>query len=310
MTDQLNLPFTSESTTTDVTAGVDLTGKRAIVTGASSGLGKETARALAAAGAEVTLAVRNLEAGTKVAEDITAQTGNANVHAARLDLDDRASIDAFIAAWNGPLHILVNNAGIMALPELSRTPEGFEQQFATNHLGHFALTLGLHDALAAAHGARVVVVSSGTHQVSGVNFDDIHYQGRAYDPWQAYGQSKTANILFAIEAAQRWDGDSIAVNAIEPGAIYETGLLRHVEITPEFQQIVDNTPFKTVEQGAATQTLLAASPLLDGVTGGYFADSNVIEKSVTNPDGLAPHAADPEAAARLWELSVQLLNQK
>ncbi|WP_435226192.1 SDR family NAD(P)-dependent oxidoreductase [Streptomyces sp. Tue6028] len=310
MTDQLNLPFTSESTTTDVTAGVDLTGKRAIVTGASSGLGKETARALAAAGAEVTLAVRNLEAGTKVAEDITAQTGNANVHAARLDLDDRASIDAFIAAWNGPLHILVNNAGIMALPELRRTPEGFEQQFATNHLGHFALTLGLHDALAAAHGARVVVVSSGTHQVSGVNFDDIHYQGRAYDPWQAYGQSKTANILFAIEAAQRWDGDSIAVNAIEPGAIYETGLLRHVEITPEFQQIVDNTPFKTVEQGAATQTLLAASPLLDGVTGGYFADSNVIEKSVTNPDGLAPHAADPEAAARLWDLSVQLLNQK
>ncbi|MFE1884430.1 SDR family NAD(P)-dependent oxidoreductase [Streptomyces diastatochromogenes] len=310
MTDQLNIPFTSESTTADVTAGVDLTGKRAIVTGASSGLGAETARALAAIGAEVTLAVRNLEAGIKVAEDIAAQTGNPNVQAARLDLDDRDSIDAFTAAWNGPLHILVNNAGIMALPELKRTPEGFEQHFATNHLGHFALTTGLHDALAAAHGARVVVVSSGTHQVSGVVFDDIHYQGRPYDPWQAYGQSKTANILFAVEAAKRWAGDNITVNAIEPGAIYETGLLRHVEITPEFQQIVDNTPWKTVEQGAATQTLLATSPLLEGVTGGYFADSNVIEKSVTNPGGLAPHAADPEAATRLWELSTELLNQK
>ncbi|MCZ0991063.1 SDR family NAD(P)-dependent oxidoreductase [Streptomyces diastatochromogenes] len=310
MTDQLNIPFTSESTTADVIAGVDLTGKRAIVTGASSGLGAETARALAAIGADVTLAVRNLEAGIKVAEDIAAQTGNPNVQAARLDLDDRDSIDAFTAAWNGPLHILVNNAGIMALPELKRTPEGFEQHFATNHLGHFALTTGLHNALAAAHGARVVVVSSGTHQVSGVVFDDIHYQGRPYDPWQAYGQSKTANILFAVEAAKRWAGDNITVNAIEPGAIYDTGLLRHVEITPEFQQIVDNTPWKTVEQGAATQTLLAASPLLEGVTGGYFADSNVIEKSVTNPGGLAPHAADPEAATRLWELSTELLNQK
>ncbi|MFI9842040.1 SDR family NAD(P)-dependent oxidoreductase [Nonomuraea sp. NPDC051941] len=310
MTDQLNIPFAKESTADDVIAGVDLTGKRAIVTGASSGLGAETARALASAGAEVTLAVRNLDAGRQVAADITAKTGNASVHARRLDLDDRASIDAFVAAWQGPLHILVNNAGIMALPELTRTPQGWEQQFATNHLGHFALTTGLRDALTAAGGARVVMVSSATHQASGIVFDDIHYDNRPYDPWQAYGQSKTANILFAIEAAKRWAGDKITVNAIEPGAIYDTGLLRHVEITPEFQQIVDATPWKTVEQGAATQTLLAASPLLEGVTGGYFADSNVIEKSETNPNCLAPHAADPDAAARLWELSEKLLDQQ
>ncbi|WP_335989423.1 SDR family NAD(P)-dependent oxidoreductase [Glycomyces sp. MUSA5-2] len=309
MTTRLDLPFDQDSTTDDVIAGVDLTGKRAIVTGASSGLGAETARALAATGAEVTLAVRNTEAGAKTAADITAATGNPHVHAVRLDLDDRASIDAFATAWDGPLHILVNNAGIMALPERTLSPDGWEQHFATNHLGHFALTLALHDALAAANGARVVAVSSGTHHASGVVFDDINYTSRDYDPWQAYGQSKTANILFAIEAAKRWAGDKIAVNAIEPGAIYDTGLLRHVQITPEFQQIVDATPWKTVQQGAATQTLLAASPLLEGVTGGYFADANVIEKSQTNPNGLAPHAADPDAAARLWDLSLDAIQE-
>jgi NAD(P)-dependent dehydrogenase (short-subunit alcohol dehydrogenase family) len=307
MTDHqlLTTPFDKESTTSDVIAGADLVGKRAIVTGASSGLGAETARALASAGADVTLAVRNPDAGRKVAQEITATTGNVGVHVTRLDLDDRASINALASAWQGPLHILVNNAGIMALPTLTRTPQGWEQQFATNHLGHFALTLGLHDALAAAHGARIVVVSSGTHHASPVVFDDINYQHRPYDPWSAYGQSKTANILFATEGARRWVGDKIAVNAIEPGAIYETGLLRHVEITPEFQKIVDATPWKTVEQGAATQVLVAASPLAEGITGRYFADCNEAEVSATNPLGLAPHAADPDAAARLWDLSTQ-----
>ncbi|WP_433475609.1 SDR family NAD(P)-dependent oxidoreductase [Spirillospora sp. CA-142024] len=308
MADQLDLPFDKDTTAEEVIAGVDLTDRRAIVTGASSGLGAETARALASAGAEVTLAVRNTETGNKVAQDITASTGNAGVHVVHLDLDDRTSIDAFTGGWRGPLHILVNNAGIMALPELTRTPQGWEQQFATNHLGHFALTRGLHGALAAADGARVVVVSSATHHASSVVFEDIHYRNRPYDPWQAYGQSKTANILFAIEAAKRWAADGIAVNAIEPGAIYDTGLLRHVEITPELQQIVDATPWKSVQQGAATQVLLAASPLVEAVSGGYFADSNVIERSETNPNGLAPHAADAEAAARLWKISEELLD--
>ena len=147
---------------------------RAIVTGGASGIGIETARALAGAGAEVTLAVRNVEAGNRTAEDIAATTGNARGRLASLDLADRASVASFVAAWDGPLHILVNNAGVMALPE-RRTPEGWEMQFATNHFGHFALAMGLHRALAAAGGARVVSVSSGAHLISPVVFDDIHF---------------------------------------------------------------------------------------------------------------------------------------
>jgi NAD(P)-dependent dehydrogenase (short-subunit alcohol dehydrogenase family) len=143
----------------------------------------------------VTLAVRNTDAGERAAADIQATTGRDDLRAARLDLADRSTIDAFTAGWTGPLHILVNNAGVMALPERTTTPEGWESQFATNHLGHAALTLGLHDALAAAQGARVVVVSSSAHLMSPVVFDDIHFTSRPYDAWSAYGQSKTATIL-------------------------------------------------------------------------------------------------------------------
>jgi NAD(P)-dependent dehydrogenase (short-subunit alcohol dehydrogenase family) len=175
----------------EVVAGIDLSGRRAIVTGGASGIGIETARALAGAGAEVTVAVRNVEAGNRTAEDIAATTGNARVRVAPLDLADRASVASFVAAWDCPLHILVNNAGVMALPEM-RTPEGWEMQFATNHLGHFALATGLHRALTAAGGTRVVSVSSGGHLISPVVFDDIHFRVRAYEPWPAYGQSKTA----------------------------------------------------------------------------------------------------------------------
>ncbi|AXH01012.1 SDR family NAD(P)-dependent oxidoreductase (plasmid) [Deinococcus wulumuqiensis] len=308
MTQQrLTTPFNNTSTADDVIAGVDLTGKRAVVTGASSGLGAETARALASVGADVTLAVRNVEAGQKVADDIKAKTGNQNVHVAKLDLDDRASIAAFVAAWDGPLHILVNNAGIMALPEKQLSADGWEQQFATNHLGHFALSLGLHDALKAANGARVVSVSSATHHRSPVVFEDINFEHRPYEPWEAYGQSKTANILFAVEAAQQWKGDGILVNAIHPGAIYETGLLRHVEMTPEMQALVDQTPWKTVEQGAATQVFAAASPLVEGITGRFFGDASEPEVSDTDPLGLAPYAADEAAAGRLWDLSLEWL---
>ncbi|MEV6865787.1 SDR family NAD(P)-dependent oxidoreductase [Streptosporangium subroseum] len=148
---RITTPFTRDSTADEVLAGVDLTGRRAVVTGGASGIGVETARALAAAGAEVTLAVRDIEAGERTADEIASKTGNGNVSAAPLELAERSSVAAFAAAWQGPLHILVNNVGVMALPELHRTPEGRELQFATNHLGHFGLTLGLHDALAAAH---------------------------------------------------------------------------------------------------------------------------------------------------------------
>ena len=178
--------------------------RRAIVTGASSGIGVETARALADAGAAVTLAVRNTAAGHRVAAEIRESTGNRAVTVGALDLSDLSSVAAFVAAWSGPLDILVNNAGVMAMQELTCRPSGHEMQFATNHLGHFALATGLHDALAAAGSARIVSVSSGGHLRSPVVFDDIDYAFRDYDPFGAYGQSKTANVLFAVEATRRW----------------------------------------------------------------------------------------------------------
>jgi NAD(P)-dependent dehydrogenase (short-subunit alcohol dehydrogenase family) len=309
-TDRVTTPFTARSTAAEVLAGIDLSGRRAVVTGAASGIGAETARALAAAGAQVTLAVRNLQAGARTAAEITASTGNPQVRPAPLDLADPASVAAFVAGWDGPLHILVNNAGVMATPE-TRTPQGWELQFATNHLGHFALTTGLHPALAAAGGARVVSVSSSGHLRSPVVFDDIHFRHRPYDRWLAYGQSKTANVLFAVEAANRWATDGITANALMPGAIH-TNLQRH--ITPEELTRVRNTsgppiPWKTIEQGAATSALLAAAPLLDGISGRYFEDCNQAEPSQPGNyrRGVANYALDPEAAARLWHLSTQTL---
>jgi NAD(P)-dependent dehydrogenase (short-subunit alcohol dehydrogenase family) len=307
---RISTPFGRATTAEQVIAGVNLTGRRAVVTGGASGIGVETARALAAAGAEVTLAVRDVEAGKRTAAEITAKTGNDGVLVAALDLASRASIASFAAGWQGPLHILVNNAGIMALPNLSRTAEGWELQFATNHLGHFALACGLRDALAAAGNARIVSVSSNSHRRSPVVFDDIHFMRRQYDPWVAYGQSKTANVLFAVEACRRWAVDNITANALMPGGI-RTNLQRHQEanITPEIRAIFDNYPWKTVEQGAATSVLLAASPLLEGVGGRYFEDCG--EAAVTTEpdaeDGVRPHALDPDAAARLWDVSLEML---
>src|SRR3954464_15102901 len=208
MTQTVTTPFDRSSTAADVVAGLDLTGRRIVVTGGASGIGVETARALASAGAELTLAVRNPEAGERTAADIRATTGNEAVTVASLDLADRASVRAFAAAWEGPLHVLVDNAGMMASP-LMRTPEGWEMQFATNHLGHFALATGLLPALRAAGGARIVSVSSAAHLRSPVVFDDIPFDRREYEPWAAYGQSKTANVLFAVEATHRWAGDGI-----------------------------------------------------------------------------------------------------
>ncbi|HEY2174351.1 MAG TPA: SDR family NAD(P)-dependent oxidoreductase [Mycobacteriales bacterium] len=307
----LRTPFTDRSTAAEVAAGIDLSGRRAIVTGAASGIGIETARALAGSGAAVTLAVRNLEAGKRVAEDIIATTGNDQIAVEALDLADRASVAAFVALWDGPLHILVNNAGVMASPEM-RTAEGWEMQFATNHLGHFALASGLHTALAAAGSARIVSVSSSGHLISPVVFEDIQFRARAYDPWVAYGQSKTANVLFAVEAANRWAGDGITVNALMPGAI-RTNLQRHLddaELDRMRARVGGSTgvSWKTPEQGAATSVLLAASPLLDGVGGRYFEDCN--EAGPNQPGtrrGVAAYALDPHAAGRLWRASVDLL---
>ncbi|OHV36020.1 MULTISPECIES: SDR family NAD(P)-dependent oxidoreductase [Pseudofrankia] len=310
MTDRIITPFTAESTAAEVIDGIDLSGRRAVVTGGASGIGIETARALAGAGAEVTLAVRDVDAGDRTAADLIASTGNKQVLVARLDLADQASVAAFVAQWDGPLDILVNNAGIMASP-LLRTPEGWELQFATNHLGHFALATGLHGALTAPGGARVVSVSSSAHHRSPVVFDDIHFESRAYEPWSAYGQSKTANVLFAVEASKRWAGDGITVNALMPGGI-RTNLQRYVseEDLERLRAAAGGADlkWKTPEQGAATSILVATSPLLDGVGGRYFEDCNEAEVGALSArNGVAPHALDPEAAARLWDVSVTTL---
>jgi NAD(P)-dependent dehydrogenase (short-subunit alcohol dehydrogenase family) len=311
----IRTPFGFASTAAEVAEGIDLAGKRAIVTGAASGIGVETARALAGAGAGVTLAVRDVEAGARVAADITASTGNADVAVGKLDLADRASVDAFAAAWEGPLHILVNNAGVMAIQQLELTPEGYEMQFATNHLGHFALALGLHDALAADGNARIVSVSSSGHQRSPVIFEDLHFAFRPYEPFLAYGQSKTANVLFAVEATRRWADDGITANALMPGGI-ETNLQRHVD--PDYMEQArarygPQIRFKTVEQGAATSVLLAVSPQLEGVGGRYFEDCNeaeVLTKRGEGPSalsGVAWFALDEAIAERLWEESLRML---
>ncbi|SCF07323.1 NAD(P)-dependent dehydrogenase, short-chain alcohol dehydrogenase family [Micromonospora haikouensis] len=304
-------PFTRENTADEVSAGIDLTGRRAIVTGGASGIGVETVRTLARRGAEVTIAARRLDAATRIAEDIKADTGHPNVHAAELELTDRASVAAFADAWTGPLDLLINNAGVMMIQELTRNADGREMQFATNHLGHFDLTTRLHAALAAApDGARVVNVSSSGHLFGPVVFDDIDYRFRVYDPLSAYAQSKTAGILFAVGATQRWAGDGILVNAVNPGAI-RTGLQRHIGgklATPQDQQ-------KDVHQGAATSIFAAVSPLLEGIGGRYFNDNTEavpVDKRPADARVLvttvARYALDPEAADRLWTASEQYLS--
>jgi len=299
--DRITTPFAFSTTATEVVEGIDLTGRRAVVTGGASGIGVETARALAATGAEVTIAVRDLKAGEQVAADIRATTGHA-VDVRRLELTDLDSVDAFVAGWDGPLDVLVNNAGVMATPE-TYTEQGWELQFATNHLGHFRLALGLHDALAAAGHARIVSVSSSAHFRSPVIFDDLFFRFMPYDPWAAYGQSKTANVLFAVEATRRWAADGITANSLMPGSI-ATNLQRHSGGGTR------NPLAKTPEQGASTSVLLATSPLLAGVGGRYFVDNQeavVVDRPTNDMTGVAPYALDAANAERLWDVSLELL---
>ena len=308
----ISTPFDATSTALQVAAGVDLTGRSAVVTGASSGIGVETARALASTGAAVTLAVRDLAAGRRVAADIAASTGNPALTAAPLDLADPGSVRAFTDAWTGPLHVLVNNAGVMMTPE-TYTPQGWELQFTTNHLGHFALALGLHEALAADGAARIVSVSSSGHGNSPVVFDDLFFDRRPYDPGAAYGQSKTAQVLFAVEATRRWAADGITANALMPGGIW-TRLQRHwdpaVLAAAKASTEAAGWTAKTPEQGAATSVLLAVSPLLEGIGGRYFEDcreADVVPEIVAGLHGVRDYALDPAAATRLWDVSAELL---
>ena len=305
MPSPIRTPFGFHSTALEVLQGVDLTGKCAIVTGASSGIGIETAEALARAGAEVTLAVRRPKAGDEVTARISSATGSQLVGTRQLDLADLNSVRTFVRGWSGPLHILVNNAGIMANPEVERTPQGYELQFATNFLGHFALTLGLHDALAAAKGARVVCLSSNAHMYSPVLFDDPHFNFIPYAPFVAYGQSKTACILMAVEISRRWSADRIFANALNPGAI-----------PTNLQKLIGpmKTPVerrKTPQEGAATSVLLATSRWLEGIGGRYFEDCNearlVDHRPTDFSGGVAPYALDSDNARRLWELAEHLM---
>ena len=310
------------STADDVLSGIDLTGVRAVVTGGASGIGVETARALAAAGAEVTLAVRNLEAGRAVAEQIQRSGVRLRPGVMRLDLASRESVTGFLADWKGPLHLLVNNAGVVT-SGLERTDEGWELQFATNHLGHFALTVGLHDALAhgAAErdGARVVCLSSTAHMRADVDFDDLQFQRRPYNPQIAYAQSKTANSLFAVEASRRCASDGIVANAVNPGGI-ATGLQRN--FSPAQRASLDAAAaaglftYKTVQQGAATTMVAAAAPEF-AHTGGHYLDDGQEAYTVGNDAQLADHphgvkawALDPAAAAHLWTVSTDLWHRR
>lgn len=314
---RLTTEFTARATAEEVIDGVDLTGRRMIVTGGASGIGLETVRALARAGAEVTVATRD----PARADDLVAEfagPGPGTVRAAALDLADLDSVDAFVAGWAGPLHALIANAGIMALPDRQLTPEGWELQLATNYLGHFALARGLHDNLRSAGSARVVVVSSGAQLRAGVDFEDPHFARRPYDPWTAYSQSKTADVLLAVGIARRWATDGITANALAPGVII-TNLQRHLGAdtlrtfgvtTDEAGNLSVPEHYKTPAQGAATTVLLAASPLVEGVTGRYFEDnqeSAVVPGGPEPMTGVAEHAVDVAAADRLWAYAEQAL---
>lgn len=309
--------FGRDSTTTDVLAGIELGGKVVLVTGASGGLGAETARALAEKGASVTLAVRDLAKGEQVADSIRSAHGNADVVVMALDLTSPPSIRRFAAEYldrRPVLHVLINNAGVMACP-LARTPAGYELQFATNHLGHFLLTGLLAPALRAGAPARVVSVSSSGHRLSPVVFDDIHYERRPYDKWQAYGQSKTANVLFAVELDRRLVSAGVRANAIHPGAIV-TELARHLS-QDDIAGLAARTPggvgfrWKTVPAGAATAVWAASAPELLDRGGLYLEDCQVAapKESENQLEGYERYAVDPVAARRLWSASEGMVGE-
>ncbi|MGW3156199.1 SDR family NAD(P)-dependent oxidoreductase [Streptomyces sp. NPDC001089] len=298
-------PFGKRATAAEVIDGVDLSGRRMIVTGGSSGLGVETVRALAGAGARVTVATRDPAAAEPLVKEFPG------VEAVALDLGDLASVRSFCDAWSGPLDGLVANAGVMMLPTRQVNAQGWEMQLAINYLGHFALTVGLEDALREAEKPRVVVVSSGAQLRAGFDFDDPQFERRPYDPFVAYAQSKTADVLLAVGISRRWAEHGITANACAPGWIH-TNLARHLDretlqalgaldadgnlVTPDY--------FKNPAQGAATSVLLAASPLLDGVSGRYFEDNQESEVVDGGPDvqaGVAKWSVDPGAADRLWD---------
>ncbi|HVU97682.1 MAG TPA: oxidoreductase [Puia sp.] len=327
--------FGAASTATDVIRGIDLRDKTAVVTGGYAGIGLETVRALADAGATVIIPARDKTKAAAAIDRIIAagQPGRMRVELADMDLMDPKSVDAFAKGFldtGRPLHILINNAGIMATP-LTRDARGCESQFATNHLGHFQLTLRLWPALARAGGARVVSVSSWGHRFSPLDPEDPNFAHRSYDRWLAYGQSKTANILFAVKLDEIGQAAGIRAFSLHPGTIVGTDLSRHISLEDlrrtgvldeQDRPILDaSRGLKTIQQGAATNVWCATSPNLAGRGGVYCENSDIsplipAEKeeemrkvsrpSEGRPNGVFAYAVDPVMANRLWTLSEEL----
>jgi NAD(P)-dependent dehydrogenase (short-subunit alcohol dehydrogenase family) len=300
-------------TATDVVAGADLTGTVCVITGATSGLGKESARALASVGAHVVLAGRNRQGLSAVEQWIREASDDAQITATPLDLTSLADVRAAAAAIAEAVpavHVLMNNAGVMFTP-FGRTADGFEIQFGTNHLGHFELTRLLQPKLSAADGARVVNLSSDGHKLADVDLDDPNWHRRAYNKFHAYGASKTSNILHAVELDRRLRDNGVRAYAVHPGMV-ATNLARHMSredvaaITslPEQREITGETDVRamdvlTPQQGAATQVWAAVAADLDGSGGVYLADCAI-------RDDVVPYAVDGDRAQRLWELSETL----
>jgi NAD(P)-dependent dehydrogenase (short-subunit alcohol dehydrogenase family) len=308
---KINSGFGYRSTPAEVLAGIDLTGRVAIVTGGYSGLGLETVRGLAAAGAQVVVPARRPERAVEVLASI------AGAEVAALDLGDQASVRSFaedFLAADRKIDILINNAAIMASPE-ARVGPGWESQFATNHLGHYTLTNLLWPALVRDGGGRVVALTSTGHKLSPIRFDDPQFT-TGYDKWKAYGQAKTADSLFAVQLDALGQDDGVRAFAVHPGGIM-TELQRHL---PREEMLAMgwfdesgtvNERFKTPEQGASTSTWAATAPMLAGMGGVYCEDCDIAEPTeIGSPEarirGVDAHAIDPDDAARLWTLSAEL----
>lgn len=318
----LNSGFNANSTTHDVIKGINLTGKTIIVTGGYAGIGLETVKAFVSVGAKVIVPARDINKATNNLKGIPRVTVET------MDLMDPASIDAFaeqFLAEHGTLHILVNNAGIMWVP-LQRDQRGYESQLATNHLGHFQLTAKLWPALKKAKGARVINVSSFGHQMAPFNFDDPNFLNREYETLQGYGQSKTANNLFAVELDHQGKAFGVRAFSLHPGSVNGTDLGRVAPMSL-FQQMgthdADGNIFpevaatlKTVEQGAATSVWCATSNQLNGIGGVYCENADVaeldagnIEHDYSDPSslrGVKPYAVDRDNAQKLWTLSEEM----
>lgn len=308
--------FHAKSTASEVLEGIDLSGKNVVLTGGYSGIGIEAVRAMAAAGARVTVPARRLEAASEALGDVAGE-----IEVAPMDLGDIASVRKFASDYvetGRPLHILINNAGIMACP-LARVGPGWESQFGINHLGHMQLGLGLLPALESADGARMVCLSSTAHIRGDVNWDDPNYENTEYEKWNAYAQAKSANALFALGADMLWQGKGIRSFSVHPGGIF-TPLQRHLSVEEmaalgwmnEDGTIPDaiKAMFKTPEQGASTEVWAATSPKLDGKGGVYCEDCDIAP--VANEESqFWQHArewiCDDAKAKRLWEMSEKLL---